>query len=95
MCRANHLRVAVVAALLVAFAGCEDPAPEAPGRMLVDDVAMADETNGENWLAFGTSSRYRQRLRSRPADLSPDRRGWPTSRDRAEVALASGGGSGN
>ena len=95
MCRANHRRLALVASPLVVFAGCEDLTPEVPGRMLVDDVAMAAETNGENWLAFGTPARYRQRLRSRPADLSPDRRGWPTSRDRAEVALASEGGSGN
>ena len=78
MLRATRCNLALVASLLVALAGCADSSPEAPGRLIVDDVAMADETSGENWLAFGrTSSELRfspltQINDANVAELSPD-----------------------
>ena len=36
-----------------AEAAAESPVPAAPGMTQVDDRSMADETAGENWLAFG------------------------------------------
>jgi quinohemoprotein ethanol dehydrogenase len=46
-------RVALHVALALALAGC---GPDEPGRTVVDDAALADTVQGENWLAFGRTT---------------------------------------
>ena len=42
--------------LLIASAGCAAPGPDGAPRTVVDDVALADETQADNWLAYGRTS---------------------------------------
>ncbi|MFV1989101.1 MAG: hypothetical protein ACC682_17655, partial [Gemmatimonadota bacterium] len=43
----------VLAVVLLGAAACTPAEPESGAPTVVNDAAMADETSGENWLAFG------------------------------------------
>ena len=46
-------RLFIIVCLHFLIVSCSPPEPAVQSGTIVDDAAMSDETQGENWLAFG------------------------------------------
>ena len=84
MSRENHShallyrRLLIIACLHLLAVACSPSEPEVQAGTVVDDAAMSDDTQGENWLAFGRTyseqrfSPLEQINTSNVADLAVD-----------------------